>query len=242
MPAAAPRPDAVLLDVGGVFLLPEHDVIVRALERADVDVDPSRVDEAHYRGAAAYRPHDEHGEPLAQSWDTYLHAYCATLGVTPDRLEDALDHLRSAFASMAAWNRPVPGGRAGLEALAGTGVALGVVSNADGTIASYLNAHEILQVGPGPGVSVGCLIDSGDVGVDKPDPRIFHIALEALGVSADRAWYVGDTPLIDVVGARAALIHPFVMDPFGVHENPDFDVVHDLHELADAVRAAAVTT
>jgi putative hydrolase of the HAD superfamily len=89
---------------------------------------------------------------------------------------------------------------------------------------------------------VGCLVDSGDVGVDKPDPRIFHIALDALGVTADRAWYVGDTPLIDVVGARRAGVHPFVMDPFGVHERPDFDVVRDLYELADAVRAATVTT
>jgi FMN phosphatase YigB (HAD superfamily) len=33
------------------------------------------------------------------------------------------------------------------------------------------------------------VIDSGAVGVSKPDPRIFHIALDAIGVAAADAWY-----------------------------------------------------
>jgi putative hydrolase of the HAD superfamily len=48
------------------------------------------------------------------------------------------------------------------------------------------------------------VIVSGEVGVAKPDPHIFELALNALGVSAEQAWHVGDNPFVDVAGARAA--------------------------------------
>ncbi len=43
---------------------------------------------------------------------------------------------------------------------------------------------------------------SDAVGVRKPDPRIFHVTLEQLGVSPDRALHVGDNPTTDIVGAQ----------------------------------------
>ena len=47
-----PAPKAVLLDVGGIFHLPDHDRIVGAFERASVTVSPDVLDRAHYAGAA----------------------------------------------------------------------------------------------------------------------------------------------------------------------------------------------
>ncbi len=84
------------------------------------------------------------------------------------------------------------------------------------------------------GVPVECVIDSGEVGVQKPDPRIFRIALDAMGIEARQAWYVGDMPGIDVVGARAAGLHPIVMDPFGLHGGADYATVGTLAEVASA--------
>ena len=127
---------------------------------------------------------------------------------------------------------------AGLRALAATGVRLGVVSNADGLIGQRLTELEILQVGPGIGVAIECVIDSGAVGVMKPDPRIFHLALEAMAIDAADAWYVGDMPGIDVVGARAAGLHPVLMDPYEFHLDADYDRVASLAELASLVGAA----
>ncbi len=40
------------------------------------------------------------------------------------------------------------------------------------------------------------------VGVRKPDPQIFHLTLEPLGVAPDRALHVGDNPTTDILGAR----------------------------------------
>jgi putative hydrolase of the HAD superfamily len=97
----------------------------------------------------------------------------------------------------------------------------------------------VLQVGPGTGVPVECVIDSGAVGVSKPDPRIFRIALEAMQVAPADAWYVGDTPAIDVTGARAAGLEPIVMDPYGLHEDADYVRVRSLGEVATLVDAKA---
>lgn len=49
---------------------------------------------------------------------------------------------------------------------------------------------------------------SAEVGYEKPDPLIFLLALEALGVDAEDAIYVGDHPQNDVGGAEAAGITP----------------------------------
>jgi putative hydrolase of the HAD superfamily len=220
----------VLLDVGGVFLLPQHDAICGALARGGFEVDGADLARAHYHGAARIGVEREPEFPA--SWDDYLDGYCDALGVGDDVRGDVLEHLRSEFAVMGAWADVVAGAKDALAAMVGTGVPVGVVSNADGTVASLLRELEVLQVGPGPGVEVRCVIDSGEVGVEKPDPRIFRIALEALDVQAADAWYVGDTPGIDVVGARRTGLHAILMDPFDLHEGADYDRVASLHEVA----------
>jgi putative hydrolase of the HAD superfamily len=59
------------------------------------------------------------------------------------------------------------------------------------------------------------LIVSGEVGVAKPDPAIFRLALERLGVEPAEALFVGDSPEHDLRGAAAAGV-PFVwMNPAG---------------------------
>ncbi len=233
-----PAPAAVLLDSGGVFLLPERARIVAALERAGLDVDVSRVDDAHYRAAARFHTGLDVEADWEGCWRDYLEAYAEACGVEPADREEAHRHLDSEFADVALWAEVAPGCREGLAALAATGVRLGVVSNADGLMAARLQEREILQVGPGVGVEVECVIDSGAVGVSKPDPKIFHVALDALGVDAAEAWYIGDMPAIDAVGARRAGLRPFVIDPIGIHGGDEYTPVPSLDALAVLVEAA----
>jgi putative hydrolase of the HAD superfamily len=148
------------------------------------------------------------------------------------------EHLDSEFADAALWLRELPGAREGLRALADTGVRLGIISNADGLIGQRLAEMEIVQVGSGIGVALECLIDSGAVGVMKPDPKIFHLALDAMGIDAGDAWYVGDMPGIDVIGARAAGLFPVLMDPYQFHLDADYARVSSLDDLAGIVANA----
>ena len=60
---------------------------------------------------------------------------------------------------------------------------------------------------------VDVLVVSGDEGVSKPDPRLFHIALERLGVTADRAVMFGDSWAADITGAARAGIRPVWFNP-----------------------------
>ncbi len=231
----ADRPRAVLLDVGGIFHLPDHDRILGALARGGFTARADVLDRAHYCGATRFTCDYEGELPWRDFWRQYLEEYARACGVPAESYADVHEHLDAEFATGGVWSRVIPGSVDGLRALAATGVMLGVVSNADGTVGARLREQEILQVGPGVGVEVGCVIDSGEVGVDKPDPRIFHIALDALGVEPHDAWYVGDMPGIDVVGARAAGLRPFVMDPYGLHRDAEFETVASLEELAALV-------
>jgi putative hydrolase of the HAD superfamily len=230
-----PVPKAVLLDVGGVLLLPDHEPIRAAFARAGVQPTIDDLDRAHYTGATQLGTDIDHDGDFSVHWKRYLDAYVTACGVPDELREEVHRHLDSEYATIALWSRIAPGSLDGLRALADTGVRLGVVSNADGTIETQLREREILQVGPGLGVEVECIIDSGAVGVEKPNPRIFHLALDAMGIDAQDAWYVGDMPGIDVVGARAAGLRPFLMDPYSLHLDADYDRVASLSELAELV-------
>lgn len=228
--------DAILLDVGGIFHLPAHDAISGALSRCGFDTDRSLIDRAHYAGAARFVTTYSGNLDWPRFWDEYLDAYVGALRV-PDALRaDAREHLASEFAGAGIWTRVVEGSKQALAGLRATGTRLGVVSNADGSVGARLREQEVLQVGSGAGVQVECVIDSGEVGVQKPDPRIFRIALDAMSVEARNAWYVGDMPGIDVVGARAAGLRPIVMDPFGFHNGADYATAGSLSDVAALVQ------
>ncbi len=220
--------DAVLLDAGGVLVLPAHEPIARALAEVDVEIETSRLDAAHYAGM---RGLDEapHG-PF--DWRHYLGAYLDALAVPSQRRSLASERLHAAFgASGALWSRPTAGVRDALAALSAAGLRLGVVSNAEGTVEARLAELAICQVGPGAGVEVEVVIDSHVVGVEKPDPAIFGFALRAMGLDPARCLYLGDSVRIDVAGARAAGLTPALVTPEPDVRAGDFLRVRSVAEL-----------
>ncbi len=60
------------------------------------------------------------------------------------------------------------------------------------------------------------IVVSEEVGIAKPDPAIFHLALQQLGVSPERALFVGDSLEHDLKGASAAGIDFIWMNPEGL--------------------------
>jgi putative hydrolase of the HAD superfamily len=220
--------EAVLLDAGGVLVLPSHEPIVAAFASMGLAVDASRVDAAHYAGM---RGLDEapHG-PF--DWRHYLSAYLGTLGVPEARRAAAAQALRATFdGSATLWRRPTAGVREALAALAQTGVRLGVVSNAEGTVEARLSELAICQVGAGAGVPVEVVIDSHVVGVEKPDPAIFGFALRAMGLDPARCLYLGDSVRIDVAGSSAAGLSPVLVTPEPDARDGAFPRIRSVAEL-----------
>jgi FMN phosphatase YigB (HAD superfamily) len=83
-------------------------------------------------------------------------------------------------------------------------------------------------------------LDSGIIGVEKPDPAIFARALREGGARADRALHLGDVYATDIVGARAAGVHCALIDPFGHYANRHLEVprVESVVAALDAILAA----
>lgn len=226
--------DAVLLDVGGVFVMPGHELILAVARAHGGGTADGSLDHAHYRGIAA-------GEtaPGPFDWDAYRRAVLSAAGVPADRLADASADLATAMSEVATktWNHPLTGSAHGLQQLCATGVPMAIVSNADGTIEELLLQLGLCQLGTGPLAVMAAIVDSGVVGIEKPDPAIFTHALEATGSDPARTVHVGDTLHADVVGATAAGVRPLHLDPVGWCEDDGHEHVPDLAAVAELVLA-----
>jgi putative hydrolase of the HAD superfamily len=225
--------DAVLLDVGGVFIAPDHALLRPAVEQAGGDGSSATLDRGHYAGIAAL---DAAG---GLDWPAYHRAVATIAGVPEVNIPAAMSALADVLSRPGVWRRVLPGSIAGLRLLAETGVGLGIVSNSDGSVEEQLVAERICQVGLGEGVEVAVVIDSAVAGFEKPDPRIFALALKSLGVPADRTVHVGDTAFADVDGALAAGVRPLHLDPYGFCPRPsgDHEHVRSLADVAELVTA-----
>ena len=77
------------------------------------------------------------------------------------------------------------------------------------------------------------VIDSAVEGIEKPDPRLFRLALERVAADADTTLHVGDMYHVDVVGARAAGLRVVLLDSDGLYPDADCPRVASLLALAD---------
>lgn len=91
------------------------------------------------------------------------------------------------------------------ERLTTRGLAIGLISNWDRRLAGLMN-------GLGLADRLSTIVSSADVGLHKPDPRIFELACARLGVEPGQAAHVGDHHYADVLGARAAGMAPVLID------------------------------
>lgn len=238
--------EAVFLDVGGVFHLPLHERIVAALRDKQIEIAADLLDQAHYSGVHAMSAVDARDEgralrgegPSTRGPRGYFRGYLTALRLAEDHLEVAAEAIMSAFRAPGLWGRIVPGSIDALRRLAQTAVSLGIVSNSDGTLESRLVQEKICQIGEGEGVPMVVICDSTAVGVAKPDPGIFHIALEAVGVAPPNAVHVGDTIEADVKGALAAGVTPLHIDPYGFCSDQSHAHVKDLDDVTDMVIAS----
>jgi putative hydrolase of the HAD superfamily len=206
---------AVILDVGGVLLVPHADSVNEVLAPFDIQLDAEHAQRAHYAGVHSL---DGAEEDLRLEGHAYLVGYLEAAGITERDRDRALGGMRELWRrpSLELWRQPVSGSVEALRQLAADGYPLGIVSNADGTIEEQLRRGQICQLGEGLGVPVLAIIDSHVVGIAKPAAAIFRHALEPMGIAPEQATYVGDTVRYDIRGARAAGLHPVHFDPYSL--------------------------
>jgi putative hydrolase of the HAD superfamily len=121
-----------------------------------------------------------------------------------ERFEEYFAELFAYFAEPQAWVL-YPEVSETLSALKQRGVILGVISNFDSRLVRVLN-------GLGAGSSFEEIFVSSRVGYAKPDPRIFHAALNRHGLKPENAIHVGDSETNDLHGANNAGLRGVLID------------------------------
>jgi putative hydrolase of the HAD superfamily len=212
-----------LLDAGGVLLFPALELVLPPLRAAGIDADIGTLERAHYR-AMVHQDVAATPPRAGTWWHEYLVSYVSACGAAEDQCEPIVAEITGAVTGPA-WTHVGTGAMDGLRAVAGLGLPMGVVSNSDGTVAAELARLGVCYADgtdAAGGVRMGIVVDSGVVGVAKPDPEIFRIALEALRLPADgTVLHVGDSLRYDVAGALAAGLQPVHMDPYGLCPAPE---------------------
>lgn len=120
-------------------------------------------------------------------------------GITPDDalIEQAILRYTAAISAGA---RPCLGAEETLRALKAQGRKIGLISNT--MWPGHLHHADLQRFGLAPYLDVE--LYSADAGAWKPSAEVFYLALDRLGSTPDRALFVGDNPLDDVVGAHNA--------------------------------------
>jgi putative hydrolase of the HAD superfamily len=219
----------IFLDAGGVLVHPDWSRVSKALAPLGLRLDPARLSAAEPRAM-----HDLDSEHTirttddASRWAIFFHRTLVHAGasVTKDSMPALLEELRRVHERDNLWEAVFEEVPRALERLTARGHELVVVSNSNGTVRAKLE-----RVGLGKFFAL--VIDSHEERVEKPDPEIFHIALERSGSSAENTLHVGDLYHIDVVGARAAGLQAILLDRGDLHEDRDCLRIANLTELAD---------
>jgi len=197
--------EAVLLDAGGVLL----DLDYAYLRRLTAARRSAATEDDLARGEALARREVDRavraGGRVGDSWRDYFHVILAHAGLPAGEHGAVIDTLWEAHRRVGLWTAATPGGPAIVAELKRRGLRVGVVSNAEGLVARDLDRA-------GYDGMFETVVDSHLVGVEKPDPAIFAIALERMRLRPESTVFVGDVPAVDVAGARAAGLIPLLLD------------------------------
>lgn len=227
-------PLAVTFDATGTLLHCPRlgEIYAQVLARHGIEADPREVArlfalvwrELDCRAVLGRDRYTAHPDGPRGFWARLLTRITEHLG-TPPPSPFAASELYHRFALPEAWEvyPEVPGV---LAALAGRGIALGVVANWDDRLPGLLAAVGLRSL-------FQTVVISSEAGTEKPDPAIFRLALERLGARPEEALHVGDQVRLDVEGALAAGMRALHLDRSG--EGGD---LRDLGELPELLGAA----
>ena len=227
--------ETIFLDAGGVLVFPNWVRISETMRRHGVAVAP----EALAAAEPFAKRHLDHTRTIRATNDEkrgwlYFNLILERAGITPSAATtSALEELHAYHQASNLWEYMPPEVLPSLRAIREMGLKVAVVSNANGTICA---AADRLGIGE----LVSCVLDSHTEGVEKPDPRLFEIALERSGADRATTIHVGDIYEVDVVGARQAGIWPVLLDAAGLYPDADCARVPSLTALVAALADQAL--
>jgi HAD superfamily hydrolase (TIGR01549 family) len=225
----APKIDTVFLDAGGVLCHPSWTRVADALVRHGADVTAATLAAAEQRATRDIDDATVVGttDDRSRGW-LYFNLVLQHAGVAQNAGTDAaLTELREYHRTDNLWEHVEPDVTPALAALRGRGLRLVVVSNANGRLRHLFDRVDLTKW-------FDHVLDSHEWGVEKPDPRLFQLALEQSRADAANTVHVGDLYHVDVMGARAAgLREGILFDMAGLYDDVDCPRVSSLAGLVE---------
>ena len=223
---------AVFFDVGATLLYPCPSVAEtftavanergHALTLEDVAPHMAAVDALYER---KYKANGDFWCTHDGSINIWLEQYsylCELTGIADDA--ESMSHaVRDRFCHADHWGvfDDVVECLGGLKAM---GLQLAVISNWDDGLPALLAELGLSRY-------FDEVLASAAVGLRKPDPAVFEVACERLGVSIERCVHVGDRPDADGGGAAAAGVRPIIIDRGGTLVDCGYERVSALTEI-----------
>jgi len=219
----------VIFDIGNTLVNVNYAEIVNAAKEQGIDLDINQLRRAEHAGK---RYIDDQVLASTNSadkarWDEYFVEILKATGYPENLIPKLIKEIqRRDDIGFGIWSSKSPDTDAVLSELHKRGYDLGVISNADGRIKGLLDHLGLSRY-------FRIVIDSHVVGIEKPNPAIFSLALEKLGCHAGQAVYIGDIYTVDALGAGSVGITPLLLDPFGQYLVADCVTIRNLKEMLD---------
>jgi HAD superfamily hydrolase (TIGR01549 family) len=221
--------DTVFLDAGGVLCHPSWTRVAAALVRHGATVTAPLLAAAEQKATKDIDNASTVGttDDRARGW-LYFNLVLHHAGVDQNAGTDAaLAELREYHRTDNLWEHVEPEVAPALAALRERGLRLVVVSNANGRLRHLFDRVDLTKW-------FDHVLDSHEWGVEKPDPRLFQLALEQSRADAATTVHVGDIYHVDVVGARnAGLREGILFDMAGLYDGVDCPRVSSLAALVE---------
>jgi putative hydrolase of the HAD superfamily len=223
----------IFFDAGNTLLYPRVDELAQELTDAGFQ---ATVADFHAAERLAKKKFDQWLWPLIEGgelpaevdrlyWTEYLHALMDRIGVPIDQHGAVSEQVIERFRDIRFWSRVFPDTVPVLQSLRDNGYYLGVISNSVGTMEEQLNRAGLASY-------FRTILDSAVVGIEKPHPEIFHMAVDQAAISPAEAVFIGDTYSTDIGGARKAGLQGVLIDRFGMYDDGiDGPRIRSLEEL-----------
>jgi HAD superfamily hydrolase (TIGR01549 family) len=186
---------ALGFDFGQTLAELDYEFVARRVATRGAQFDAARGRDNSKPAWDIYGQKKSEGHVVA--WRAMMQAQLEGGGVPRERAVELAAWLWDEQPRMNLWRKPIAGMIELVRELKRARVPLAIISNSEGRLAELV--QEL-----GWQAEFDVVVDSGRVGIDKPDPRIFHHACQTLGVEPAQLLHVGDAWEADVQGALGA--------------------------------------
>lgn len=224
-PAEEEMKPYLLLDAGGTLLFMDQDYLSRLADTQGFQVEAKRFYDGHFRLVHWFdtyvRIHQRFPSGLTTSYPQIL---LRSVGLSEEGAERTAQVAEARHEQRNLWGFTFPWVVETLGQLRGEGYRMSIISNSDGRLEQEL--HDMRMEGYFERV-----YDSEVVGVRKPEPGIYELALRELGLRSEEALFVGDMFHIDIWGANRQGVPGLHLDPLGLYEGWPGTRIQDLRQL-----------